>query len=179
MDFQSSISIEILRQLLVYQPETGKLFWLYRPLSTFPTTRACNIWNARFAGKEAFTALSEGYKVGRIHKKMYKAHRVIWALYYGNWPNDYIDHIDHNRDNNRIENLRITSHSENCKNRSKVFSSGNVTGIYFLPKLNSWRARIRHNGKTIHLGYFKNKCDAAHAYENAKIQYNFHQNHGR
>ena len=86
-------SIDYLRQRLRYEPETGKLYW--RDAPTLP-----KVWRIRYANGEAFTSdNSSGYRMGRIDCRGFLAHRVIWAIVNGAWPEGQIDHIDHDRAN--------------------------------------------------------------------------------
>ena len=95
---------EILKQLLVYNPETGKLFWRKRSVEFFEDGKqsaehAMKRWNARYAGKESFTYIGgDGYKYGGVFGGRYPAHRVAFAVYHGAWPDDQIDHVNGVRD---------------------------------------------------------------------------------
>lgn len=111
-------------------------------------------WNARFAGKEAFTSVDGGgYRSGRIFNKTYRAHRVIWAIQTGAWPENEVDHINGNRADNRWSNLRAATHSQNLKNQKvRIGSPTVVAGIS--KKRGKWRARITHNGVQIHIGTY-------------------------
>lgn len=110
-------SPEVLRQLLRYEPDTGKLFWLHRAADLFPSKSAAKSWNARFAGAEALaTDNGQGYLAGRINGRPLKAHRVVWAISYGEWPIGEIDHINGNPGDNRIANLRAVGRTENTRN---------------------------------------------------------------
>lgn len=179
------ISPIILRSLLRYEPETGKLYWLPRDTTLFregkiPVERACRIWNSRYADKEAFTANSRGYRVGGIFGRTYEAHRVIWAITHGEWPSDKSDHENGVRNDNRIANLRDVSTQENGKN-SKLPSSNTsgVIGVGWRQQKAKWRASIRAEGRHIHLGYFTDFDAAVSARKAAEARYGFHRNHGR
>ena len=163
---------EYLRQRLRYDPETGKLYWRENP--TAPKT-----WNTRYADTEAFTTNFSGYRQGTLDKRRYLAHRVAWAIYYGDWPADSIDHIDHDPCNNRIENLREVSHAENMKNmRMHRTNTSGATGVYWHPRRSKWMAAIRASDMLHHLGYFNNIGDAIAARKAAEAEYGFHTNHG-
>jgi hypothetical protein len=149
-----------LRQLLRYEPETGKLFWLPRA----GDTRGERFFNTRFAGKEALTYLSKGYRVGSINDADAKAHRVAWAIHYGEWPNGFIDHINGDRADNRIANLRVVDHVGNGRNRKAgANNNSGVIGVGWNKRHKKWRASIRHNGELIYLGAFDNMDDAIRA----------------
>lgn len=89
-----------LLELLSYDPDTGELHWKKRDEKWFSDKGRSasgnrSLWNARFAGKLAFTAVSaQGYLHGTIFLKGYSAHRVAWAIFHGAWPSDFIDHIN-------------------------------------------------------------------------------------
>jgi hypothetical protein len=176
----SEISIESLQQLLRYDPETGLLMWLFRPRSMFDRDDTFGMWNTRFAGKPAFTAINNGgYHTGRIHKISYKAHRVVWALHHGAWPKDQIDHINGVRTDNRIINLRGVVQAENKKNQ-KVHDTNisGHTGVRWFTQKSKWEAYINVNRKKVYLGLFDTLRDAVAARAAANIHYGFHPNHG-
>lgn len=187
MSAKSLPSPELLRQLLRYEPDTGKLYWRKRGVELFNCTKgrsanhACAQWNSRMAHKEAFTSSDgKGYRCGLIFGKIYSAHRVIWAITRDEWPAAQIDHINGARDDNRVTNLRSVTNKENCKNRKvrSDNSSGN-TGVYSSARKNTWVATICVNGKQKYLGRFFNKSDAIAARKEAEAKYGFHPNHGR
>ena len=104
-----------------------------------------------------------GYKFLSIRSKKYYVHRVIWLMHYGTLP-QYIDHIDGNPLNNKIENLRACTAAENlcnAKTRSDNISGAKGVG-WFKPK-QKWRARVNFNKKEYHIGYFDKKEDAINA----------------
>lgn len=162
---------EELRQLLRYEPETGKLYWKPRPAEMFSSERLSKSWNSRYAEKEAFTAPLNGYKQGMVFYMALYAHRVAWAVYHGEWPEDQIDHINCQRSDNRIENLRKASNSENSRNT--LISSNNTSGIkgVSMARSGKWVAKIHHDGKSKHLGTFDTQGEAAIAYKDAANQH--------
>lgn len=108
-----------------------------------------------------------------------KAHRIIWMLLYGDEPAE-VDHINHNRADNRPVNLRAADRTANQRNASmyKTNTSG-ANGVHWQSKNGKWRAEIRHERKSIHLGYFSDFREAAAARKAAEKQYGYHANHGR
>lgn len=160
---------EVLRQLLRYEPETGKLFWKERGPEWFSDEQgrqrnAQSIFNSLYAGREAFTNVAPtGYKNGGIFRKTYLAHRVIWAIYHGAWPADQIDHINGLRTDNRIINLRAATSAENAKNARSSRASG-LRGASKHSQCNRWTAQINHNGKHIYIGLFATEIEAHAAY---------------
>ena len=112
-----------------------------------------------------------GYVDIIIGKAFYKAHRLAWLYVYGEDPKMDIDHVNGDRADNRIINLRQISRSENlqnqCKPRSKVSGYLGVTRHFD----GRWRARVRVNGKYMHLGCFSTALEASIAYKTAKSLY--------
>ena len=164
-----------------YSPETGKLFWKKRSEDVDPRSQQRKLFNARFAGKEAFTAKNaDGYFSGKLLGASMRAHVVIWAYCHGEWPNGEIDHIDGNRGNNRIENLRCVDKSTNQRNASlRVDNTSGQVGVYFNKASGRWRARINHNGRRVFLGSFVSFEDAVTARKDAEAELGYHENHGR
>jgi hypothetical protein len=105
---------------------------------------------------------------------------LVWVIHHGRWPEEFIDHIDHDRGNDRIENLREVSNAENCKNKSlaRVGRSG-VFGVHFDARYGTWSARIHSDGEHINLGSFETKIEATAARKAAERLLGFHQNHGK
>ena len=179
-------TIATLRKLLRYESETGKLFWRERDTSFFSdgaysAVRACATWNARHAGGWALSGISMyGYKRGNILGREFKAHRVIWAMHYGEWPEGEIDHINHDGIDNRIINLREVTSQENSRNQSmrSANTSGHL-GVCWDKAHNKWRAQIVVNRATKYLGLFTDINDAIEARVSANIKYGFHKNHGK
>lgn len=174
-------SIEMLRKLLRYEASTGKLFWEKRAVNLFndgkqPVEMTCFHWNRTWAGKEAFTANDgNGYKQGRIFGKSYRAHRIIWAIAYGYWP-DEVDHINGVRSDNRICNLRDVDRTSNCRNLSvRSNNTSGVVGVSWDKTYKKWHSRIRD----VHIGYYDEFDDAVEARRAAELKYGFHPNHGR
>ena len=166
------VSAEYVANAMRYDPETGKLFWKYR-------SDVNDGWNTKYAGTEAFTAITDtGYKVGNINARRYRAHRVAWAIHYGEWPEHEVDHINGNRTDNRIENLRPATASENGCN--KGLQSNNVSGyagVHWDKSKGKWVSYIKKNGKRKHLGRFDDIQEAIAIRDAAVIEY--HKEYGR
>lgn len=174
------ITPEILRDLFEYNPETGEFCWKYRDRKYFANKNSYGGWNTLYAGKPAFIHKDYGgYLRASIFAKFMSAHRVAWAIHYGDFAKE-IDHIDGDRTNNRISNLRSVTRSENCRNRGvrSDNSSGRV-GVYWAKNMSKWRARITLHGKETRLGSFENYEDAVAAREDAEKRMGFHENHGK
>lgn len=103
----------------------------------------------------------------------YFAHRLAWLIYYGTWPKDQIDHIDGDRSNNRIANLREATHDENCENQHRAQSDNYTTGLLgasFDKRKRVFRASIMVKKVVYRLGTFKTAEEAHQAYLAAKRQ---------
>lgn len=171
-------SPEELRQLLSYDPETGKLFWKERGPEWFRDTEgrtakhACKNWNARYAGLKAFISVdAHGYLIGAINNVKYKAHRVIWAMIHDAWPDGDVDHINSDRRDNRSANLRAADRSQNMRNRgaTKRNSTG-LKGVCWDAGKRKWLAQIKVNGRNKHLGRYDTPEEAHAAYVNASVR---------
>jgi hypothetical protein len=174
-------SPDTLRQLLRYEPETGKLFWRERPESFFGTAHHCATWNTRYAGKETFvTNQNKGYKAGGVFDIRLLAHRVILAMVNDEWPAGDVDHINGIRSDNRLSNLRVVSRTVNMRNakKPKTNTSGVIGVAWYAPR-RKWRASIMVDKSSVHLGYFATMSAAVAAREAAERKYGFHENHGR
>jgi len=173
-----------LHKLLYYDPLTGMFTHKARTPDMFADGHRtaegnCNNWNARYAGRAAFTANhNDGYKAGAIFKQKLLAHRVAWAMVHGVWP-DVIDHDNGVRDDNRIANLRNGTHQQNLRNckLSKANKSGH-TGVFWDKARGKWLAYIRVDNKHIHLGYTDDIEDAVRLRKAAEIEHGFDPKHG-
>lgn len=180
------LSPEMLRKLLRYDPDTGKLFWIKRDPSFFKAGKQtamhnCAAWNARYADTEAFTSIRDGgYKHGQIFSKSYKAHRIAWALHYGEWPKECIDHINGVTSDNRIKNLRDVSRSKNQRNASmSLNNTSGVCGVYWCKRSKKWIARIEVQNARKYLGSFQSIQDASAARRAAEMKHGFTERHGK
>lgn len=138
------------------------------------------IWKVKIP----YTKIQIGNKAGYVHstktvkrriigfgRKLYKASRLIFLYHHGYLPSQ-VDHIDRDALNDKIENLRAATHSENNKNRcSQKNSSSKYLGVFYNKKWRSWRATIMINGKNKYLGSFKIEGNAALAYNKAAIEH--------
>lgn len=179
------LSARLLRRLLEYDPKTGDLCWRERPVwmfadSSMGRAKTAKLWNRKFAGKAALGGLNRGYKRGRIFDKNFTAHRAAWVVHFGEYPDGEIDHINGDRTDNRICNLRSVSTLENQKNRQapNTNKSGHV-GVSWDRVRRKWHAFIGVSGRTVHLGHYISKEEAVSARARAQAQYAFHPNHGR
>ncbi|CAN7517413.1 HNH endonuclease [Brucella pseudogrignonensis] len=159
-------SPEVLRQLLNYDPETGKLFWKERGAEIIADERIRNSWNSAWAEKEAFTCIAPvGYRQGNLMMKRQYAHRVAWAIFYGEWPILHIDHINGDRTDNRIENLRQANRNNNQHNQGlRKSNTSGFKGVSWNRQCEKWAAWICVGGKQRYLGLHATAEDAHAAY---------------
>jgi len=130
-------------------------------------------WTRSKQGRKIGLPIGKLRKDGRrelmINYERFLTAHVVWALHYNVWPKNTgleIDHINQCKSDDRVENLRLATHSENNHNKY----AGNLNrGIYKV--YNQYRVRIGVNGKYIHLGYFPSKIEAREAYKEAAIKY--------
>jgi hypothetical protein len=157
---------ERLKELLDYDEKTGVFTW-----------KADG--RRHVAGSIAGHEKPNGYLHLWIESKKYHAHRLAWLYVHGNMPKHQIDHINHNRADNRIVNLRDVSPLENQRNASlRNDNSSGVCGVCFDKTRNKWISRIKLEGKRKNLGRFHDFFAAVCARKSAEVKYGFHENHG-
>lgn len=151
-----SVPVEVLRERFAYDPETGVL-----------TTRV-PLPRLKLQPGDALTKTNEkGYIRASVLRYTLFAHRIIWAMHYGEWPDQHVDHINRNRQDNRIANLRLATDYLNQANSGP--RKGKYKGVRER-KYGRWCAAIRDHGKAVHLGYFDTAEQAALAYNEAAIR---------
>jgi hypothetical protein len=115
-------------------------------------------------GDIAGTIHPSGYVHIRVNGHLYKAHRLIFLWHHGYIPK-YIDHIDRNKSNNKIENLRCATASENVYNTDvRKNNTTGLKGVYWHQPTSKWRVKASINGKQKHIGLFDSKESAYSAY---------------
>lgn len=153
-DKEALLDHTLLVDKLIYDPETGVFTHRYSRIG---------VRGGSIAGTNV-----RGYISIRINGIAYQAHRLAWFYVYKEWPKNYIDHIDGDKTNNAINNLRDSSHSDNLKNRGvQANNKLGVKGVIFVN--GKYRAEININGKKILLGNFSTLEEASNKYiETAK-----------
>lgn len=137
------LDAETARELFRYEPDSGRLFRRHR-------------------GRERLIESPAGpYLKVTYRGRRYEAHRVIWLVAHGRWPDGCIDHINGDGRDNRLANLRDVSAAVNAQNVR------NARG-WWRTKVGTFAAVIRHQGRTLHLGCFRTPEDAHAAYVAAK-----------
>ena len=160
----------ILKELLDYDPESGVLRWRAR---TGPDALRC--WNSRWTGKVAFTTLSNGYHQGCILGQRVFAHRVAWKWWSGEDAGE-IDHINGEKTDNRIANLRSVTRIENSRNqRLRASNKTGVSGVFWVEEKGFYQVTCAGRN----FGRFTRKSDAIAARRAAERELGFHPNHGR
>lgn len=155
-----------LKSLFNYERETGEFI--------------CKAWRGGTARAGSVAgSLNKGYLLITIDGKRYRAHRLAWLYVHGCMPKE-IDHINGNRSDNRIINLRNVTRSENSKNHCVPSNNkSGVMGVYWNKAASKWQAYIKLNGKPRYLGVFADKFDAICSRKSAEYKLGFHENHGR
>lgn len=154
-------SVDEIKRCFEYDHESGIVYWKDRPWS---------LANRQTSGKEAGCLTNIGYKLINLSvsgkQVLMKAHRVAWVLCHGEWPAGEIDHKDGNKSNNRIENLRVATRSQNVANQAARNKTG-LKGCTYNPRHDTWTSSIRIDGKNKHLGSFGSAEEAYAAYLSA------------
>ena len=136
------ITQQELRSIIKYDPGTGIFY------------RISN-------GKKTGSVMRVGYIVVTIGKKFYLAHRLAWLYVHGEWPQLSIDHINMDKTDNRISNLRLASKSQNAFNTDKHRSASGIRGVYFQKNTKKWRVKFGNR----HIGYFDSKEEAGSVWQ--------------
>ena len=149
-----------LKEVLEYNPDTGLFIWLK------------SNGNRRLkAGDAAGTKMRAGYIRITIKGRMYPAHRLAYLYMTGNFPENFIDHINHIKDDNRWTNLRDATNSQNQANRLKLKNNtSGYKGVCWHIARKKWIAQIMYMNKLIHLGYYTTPEEAHEAYKKKSIE---------
>lgn len=157
----STLSSDYLKSCLSYDPRVAEFRW------------AINRGKMK-AGQIAGTTNGNGYPQVMINRKIYLSHRLAWLYIYGRFPDKELDHINGDRADFRIVNLRECSHAENHQNRGKQKNGGKSTsefpGVYMRRECKKWVSQISADGKNYYLGMFEDEMRAREAYLKAKSE---------
>lgn len=154
---------------------TGVLYWKKRPSYHFISEYQKKIFikkiDTRVGSLNQRGYLEQWIIVDGVRQR-YLVHRLIWKLYYGEDPIELIDHVDNNKINNRIENLRECNNKQNIHNNKKrVNNTSGYKGVCWVKDKQKFKARIKVDGKDLHLGYFDNPEEAHKVYCEASIKH--------
>ncbi|EKN5985633.1 HNH endonuclease [Yersinia enterocolitica] len=151
----------------IYEPETGLLL------------NKISRYKARI-GTPVGVSNGKGYLQVTLSRKPYRVHRIIWEMHNGPIPEGMqIDHIDHNRVNNRLNNLRVVTNKQNNQNRTRPSNNTSGTiGVYWNKFSRKWHSIIVVDGKEKSIGYFDDINNAVAARKQAERDRGFHPNHG-
>ena len=159
-DKEKLLSHQDLISVLDYNESTGIFVWKK------------SVGGASKVGKIAGSCrIEDGYLKIRLLGKTFKAHRLAWFFHHGKWPENSIDHINGDAQDNRIQNLRDVTHRINALNNI-CRRSGRLGGCYFDKNRNKWVAMIQANKKKKHLGRFITEKEAHEAYKKALVGLN-------
>lgn len=180
MDALQLPPLDYVRQLLRYDPASGKLYWLHRSAEMMPNQRGRSVFNTVYAGREAGSPTALGYcQIGFPGRRMVRAHRVAWLLHYGRQPVGEIDHINGDRSDNRIENLRDVPRSENGLNVARSRTSGApASGVEPRPG-GKWMARVKRHGRYVFRKNFDTLEGAVQAVAKVRAELGFTARHGK
>lgn len=148
------ITAERLRDEFTYNPDTGEF-----------SRVKCK--RSDFIGKKAGT-IRNGYLTITVGSRQYLAHRLVWLYVHGRWPKGDLDHANRDTLDNRLANLREATRGQNNANApaSRANKIG-LRGVFYQKHAGRWRAQIKCDGRTIHLGYFDTPEQAHAAYQKA------------
>lgn len=166
----SEITQEALKKLLHYDPDTGLFTWIRKPSKHSSQS---------LVGRNTGYTGAHGYVYIGLSRKQHRAHQLAFLYMTGSNAPDQVDHINHDRSDNRWENLRAVSRVENLRNQSKYSNNkSGFTGVYYRKSCKKWYAQIGVNGCNTRLGTYECITAAILSRKSAEVAYGFHANHG-
>ena len=141
-----------LKEILRYDPDSGKFYWLVN-----------SPWRAGLIGERAGFTHGGGYRSITVDRVNYLEHRLAWFYQHGKFPRQ-LDHINRDRTDNRISNLREATNEQNRANRGVVKSRSGLKGAYWHKASKRWTSRVERNGRQTYLGLFDTAEEAHAAY---------------
>ena len=165
------MNAEELRTVLEYNKDTGIFLWKVRIGRKIKAGSVAGSAQKSAGGKKYIRILYKG--------KKYYAHRLAFLYMTGNFPNNFVDHINHDSLDNRYCNLRMASSTDNQRNKipHKNNKTG-ITGVFFCKKRKKYISAITIKNKHKHLSYGNDFFEACCRRKSAELKYGFHKNHG-
>lgn len=151
--------------------DIGRLYWKVRPQSHFSREDICINVNNKYSETLAGYLASNGYYMVGIKRRMVMCSRVIFKIHYGRDPIADIDHIDLDTSNDKIDNIRESTRSQNMANRHGWGQKSKIKGVRQTKSGKKWEAAICINYQQLHLGTFDTKEEAIQKYTEAAKQY--------
>ena len=168
---KNTLSQKTLKEYLSYDPDTGLFIWLKKRNSS-----AGKVKRGVLAGCKT----TNGYQEIGLLGRRYTGHRLAFLYMLGAFPDEEVDHVNHNRLDNRWANLRSASRTQNGRNLSKKSNNmSGVTGVSWSKQRRKWCAAIMVNRKMIALGRRSNFDEAVALRRAAEVKYGFHKQHGK
>lgn len=165
------LTAEEMRNIFSVDVDTGFLYWR---INAGQRGRV----GARAGATKLFGKIR--YFTVSIFGKTYYTHKVVWSIHHGRIPSDQVDHINGDREDNRIENLREVTVDENVKNaKRRVDNASGLTGVYWHKTKKRWISHIGENSGIKQLGGFRDLFEACCRRKSAEIALGYHANHGR
>ena len=163
-----------------YSPNSGEFIWKSKPIDEPDAAR----WNARYAGKPCGTYDDKGYLRILLQidgkKRKIRAHRLAWFIANGVLPSGEIDHINQDKADNRISNLRDVPKELNQRNGTrKGNNTSGVPGVTWHKQCGKWCAQASVDGKHYHIGLFEELMEAETAVRKFRAEHGFTENHGK
>lgn len=162
---------ERLKELILYNPDTGKFTWRVNTGSVV-------------TGGNAGCKRPDGYIMIRVDGELYYAHRLANLYIEGSFPDNMIGHLRGDRSDNRWDSLSNVTNQENCKDQKlKTTNKSGICGVYlgkpYRDGSEKWQAQIKVDGKSTHLYKGPSFDEACRLRKEAEIKYKFHEDHGK
>lgn len=149
-----------LKEVCDYDPNTGSLLWK-------------EPGKKRVVGERVGSLGSHGYLETSIDYHRCLVHRLVWLWHHGEFPAEHTDHINHDRVDNRIENLRsVTNRQNNFNQRKRIKrTSSRYKGVSWNTRRRKWKAAIKLGNKHLTIGYYASEFEAALKYNQVATEY--------
>lgn len=163
----STLTQERLKEVLHYDSGTGIFTWIKKKKGR------------RVGAKKSKHGNSRGYLLIGISGKNYAAHRLAWLYVHGKMPLAQIDHIDHVRSNNSIDNLREVTAKTNSRNsKIHINNKSGMSGVHWCKSKEKWAVTICGGGSKVWGGRFDDYFEAVCRRKSLELEYGFHETHG-